>query len=160
MQFSFPLLKAFERELKTQFAAFAGKYHNDAHTYSNPTVVLRPARTKNPKWVAILELKVHAIYDFDDDPIEDEYSFRYGIGADGSLGHYDPDALLHEEYIFHAYRTWGEAITAWLASITAFFNAARAALQPVHEELIARHWHPDRVAAALERGGWEAIEAS
>jgi hypothetical protein len=160
MEFSFPLLKAFERELNAQFAAFAADYHNDAHNYKVASVQLLPAHTKSPRWVAILELKLDIVYDFDDDPFEDEYSFRYGIATDGSLGRYNPDAPPSQEQVFHAYRTWGRAITEWVNSILAFFRAARAALQPVHEELIARHWHPDRVADMLERGGWEAIEAS
>jgi hypothetical protein len=36
---------------------------------------------------------------------------------------------------------------------------ARERTRAIHEELAATLWHPDRVAALLERGGWELVDA-
>ncbi len=117
MPLSFETLNAAEAELQKQFAEFAVKSHLDAHTYTLKKVGLRVAKCKDPKWVAVVSVELDAVYDFDDDPIDETYSFRYGIAADGSLGRYHPENPTLQLHIFQAYDTWGDAVAAWVKSV-------------------------------------------
>ena len=116
---TFEILRAAEPQLQEQLKEFATKNHYDAQTYTFKEASFRAAKTANKKWVAIVVIKLHSVYDFDDDPFEDEYVFKYAIGSDGSLGRYDPDAPLSQEQVFKAYDTWGSALMAWTKSLAA-----------------------------------------
>ncbi len=162
---SYNVLKAFEPEMLAQYKAFASKYHYDAHTYKLVSVTLRPfKKPHSSKWIAILQLELDIELDemdAGDSVFKDHYSFKYGIGNDYGPGRYRPDVPLSQEQVFEAYETWGKALEQWLTTIHTFFGKARRKqlFAPVHEELAAKMWHPDRVSALLEKGGWDLIDA-
>jgi hypothetical protein len=152
---------AFERELKSVCLEHASRDHGDRHRYTFESAEIQTKLSFNPSLAAIVKLHIHSSYDDwdDDEPFEDDYVFSYGITTNGELRRFHPHAPLSQEQVFQAYDTWGFAVERWRNLVEAHFSRAtrKARFAPVHEELAQKMWHPRRVAALLESGGWEAV---
>ena len=111
---TFDILKTFESELQTQYAAHAGKKHYDLHTYTLKSVKLEPL-SADP-WVALITVELDIRLD---DGFKDHYVFKYSIGAKYQMGRHEPNVPLSQMQVFDAYDTWGEALAAWLRTVYA-----------------------------------------
>ena len=109
---SFEILKSFESEMQTQYAAHASKRHGDIHTYTLKSVTLEPLTTGN--WVALLTVELDVRLD---DGFKDHYRFQYSIGSNYKMGRYEPNVPLSQTQVFDAYDTWGEALATWLRTV-------------------------------------------
>jgi hypothetical protein len=151
---SFATLAAGEHELRPICEAHASKPHYDGHDYKFKGVEVKPATRHS--YLARVTIHLESIYA---DGFQDEYSFDYAIYPNGGLGRFQPQVPLSQQQVFDAYDTWGFAVERWVNLVKGHYclklRKARFAL--VHEELAAKMWHPDRVSALLERGGWDAV---
>lgn len=149
-------LQALARDLRPLCEAHASKQHFDGHNYKfkgvDVKLALRPSRS-------LVEVTIHleSIYA---DGFKDKFSFVYDVHSNGVISRNEPRVPLSQQQVFDAYDTWGFAVQEWVNSVKAHFDlkARKARWSPVHEELAAKMWHPDRLAALLERGGWDAVD--
>ena len=151
--FTLDNFQAFERDLRPICDAHASKEHYDGHDYKFKGVELKPGK----RYIAVVTIHLESIYA---DGFQDEYKFRYPIYRNGGIGRFQPHAPLSQQQVFDAYDTWGFAVQEWVNRVKAHFcrKARKARWAPVYEQMAAKMWAPERVAALLERGGWEAID--
>lgn len=156
------ILKAFQRDLKSVCLEHASRDHGDRHRYTFTSTEIQTNLSFNPSLAAVVKLHIHSsFYDWnDEEPFEDDYVFSYGITTNGGLRRFHPYAPLSQRQVFEAYDTWGFAVERWKNLVGAHFSreARKARFAALHEQFAAKMWHPERVAALLDKGGWEAVD--
>ncbi len=148
--------KAFETALKSHCSEFAAKtFPEEVYTLESIRLVLNPS----PSLPAAVFIRMSMAYRNGNKPTINEYEYQYYIHSNGmvssnriplSLGHYN---------VHMANSLMRQAVEAWAQDVKTYFSlpARKARFAPIHEELAAKMWHPDRVADLLEKGGWEAV---
>ncbi len=162
---SFSVYKAFQKDLLKAISNIcAANDSGDGHTYEHVTLNMRPLKVPNkPNIIASITLNIEVSFDDwgAEEPFEDDYSFRFVLFANGKIGSQPLHVPLTQSQVYESYRTWGNLLQVWVDGIKAHYDIVvrKVRFAPVHEELIAKMWHPDRVAALLEKGGWDLLEA-
>ncbi len=149
-------LQALAGDLRPVCESHASQEHFDGHNYKFKGVELKPVRPGST-YPAHVTIHLESIYA---DGFKDKLAFNYAIHSTGGIGRIRPRAPLSQQQVFDAYDTWGFAVERWIGLVKTHFDpkARKARWASVYEELAAKMWHPDRLAALLERGGWEAVE--
>ncbi len=159
---TFEILNAFKHEMNA-LASTAAKETGDGHIYDRVTIKLRRPPKVKAGLVAYLTLEMDVEYfDMDEEePFDDEYTFKYPLYSDGRVGRLSPEVPYSQQQVFDAYQTWGLVVHDWIDQIKAHFDrsARKQRYAPIHEELAAKMWSPARVGALLETGGWDLVDA-
>ncbi len=149
-------ITAGEHELRPICEAHAGLEHYDGYAYKFKGVEIKPY--KRPGYPVVVTIHLESIYA---GGFHDKFAFKYAVHETGGIGRVPPPYIPRfHEHIFDAYDTWGFAVERWARLVKTHYclKARKARFAPVHEELAAKLWHPDRLARLLEQGGWDAVE--
>jgi hypothetical protein len=157
--------KAFLPELRERLDAHAATLRwRGVQRFEIRDVRIRPAIDPLGEWVAVLSFDVTAVLQADDGELAEleDFTFSYGLHRMRAIRpmNHEPGRLPPALNAFELLWAWRMPVIAWMEDLLPALKRRVAALADQwKEEIVAKIWSPERLAARLEQGGWGLVEA-